>query len=432
MAKAKSRTFSWVYATLPVALATGEIGTIVQLHLVQINGLALGTIYAGLAAAFFNGVAVPAAIFWGYVTDRFHARKAMIVASYLVMALILASFYLEQNTVGTISEYSVFSFISTATATPLNLLIMESEPKNEWSNYFAKLSFASGIGTCTGLIITTLWTAVLPLLLFTVPLGLASLASAGLAVVMIREPPVSLERETIARREQSFFARLRALPLFFLSAPNAGDFRRIFRGLKSGLTSYTPLLYLSIVFFSLSGGVFNASFVPGLYSFSFGSGPIFLLIFLTTAIQTFVFEEASKIVAKRNLTWVSIQGLAARGVCYAGLGVSVLIFKGPYYIIPALTLYPIASGIAYAFYYTASNTMVFYSVQNKSPGSALGVYSAIVGLATTVGSLASGFISVYLGFDATFIVAGLLLAPAVGALFRLRGQQGPIASSASR
>ncbi|HXW37255.1 MAG TPA: hypothetical protein VEJ36_05075 [Nitrososphaerales archaeon] len=422
----KSNRISWIYAALPVALATGQIGTIVQLHLIDINGQALGTIYAGLASAFFNGVAIPAAIFWGFVTDRFHARKGILVSSYIVMAVALVSFFFEQNTVGTISEYSAFSFISTATATPLNLLIMETEPKNQWADYFAKLSFSSGIGTCCGLIASTIWSNFLPLIDFTVPLGFASLASAVLATVLIREPPLVLEKETIARRKQSFFTRLRTLPIFFIAVPTGADFKRVFRGLRSGLTSYTPLLYLSIVLFSLSGGVFNPSWVPALYSLSFGSGPILLIILIVSAVQTFVFEYAGKYVAARSLVSVSITWLAVRGSCYAALGLSLFFFKGYLYVIPALTLYTISSGIAYAFYYTASNTMVFNSIQNRSPGSTLGVYSALVGIATTSGSLVSGFISVYFGFDVTFVAAGLLLGASVLVLFQLKKHVGSL------
>jgi len=82
-------------------------------------------------------------------------------------------------------------------------------------------------------------------------------------------------------------------------------------------------------------------------------------------------------------------------------------------------MYPIGAGIAFAVYYTSSNTMMFNTVQGKNPGAALGVYSAVVGLAATAGSLASGFISVYVGFYTTFVLAGVLLFSAVGIIARL-------------
>ena len=56
--------------------------------------------------------------------------------------------------------------------------------------------------------------------------------------------------------------------------------------------------------------------------------------------------------------------------------------------------------------------MVFNSLGSKGHGSSLGVYSALVGVATMVGSLISGFTSVYLGYYVTFMLAAFFLATA--------------------
>ena len=77
---------------------------------------------------------------------------------------------------------------------------------------------------------------------------------------------------------------------------------------------------------------------------------------------------------------------------------------------PVLIFYPIAAGIAYSVYYTASNTMVFNSLRGGRQGSSLGVYSALVGVATLLGSLVSGLTSFFLGFSTTFIIAAVCLA----------------------
>jgi MFS family permease len=63
--------------------------------------------------------------------------------------------------------------------------------------------------------------------------------------------------------------------------------------------------------------------------------------------------------------------------------------------------------------------MMFNTVQRKNPGSTLGVYGAVVGLAVTVGSLVSGFISVGLGFFVTFTIASILLYLSVLVVSRL-------------
>ncbi|MGD1054811.1 MAG: MFS transporter [Nitrososphaerales archaeon] len=409
----RTRKTSWVYSVFPVALATGPLGTMVQLYLIELNGVTLGTIYSGLAVAIFNGVSIPAAIFWGFTTDRLHRRRGLIAASYALMAVVLVSFYFDRTTAGTIATYSIFSFISVASATPLNLLIMETEEKGRWAGAFAKLSMMSSVGNVGGLVLSTLWSEEFPLILLSVPLGFFALVSAALSVVTISEPAFIFERESVAMRRSSFFSRLLTLPVFFIRAPKASDFKRVFRGLRSSLTSYVPLFYISTVLFYLSSGLFNTSFVPAMSAFSLTQFEVFGVILAGAAAQTLAFQGAGRYVGTQSLVTTTAQGLLIRGWSYVVIGAAALLLAGPLFIVPALVMYPIAAGLAFAVYYTSSNTMMFNTVQRKNPGAALGVYSAVVGLAAMGGSLASGFISVYLGFYTTFVLAGVLLFAAV-------------------
>jgi len=416
----KKRRVGWVYSVLPVSMATGPLGPLVQLYLIQLNGQILGTIYASLAFAMFNGVSIPASMFWGYATDRLHNRKTIVVVSYALTASILFAFYFLGNTPGTILVYSVFSFISAAAATPLNLLIMETEHKGKWANAFARLSMISSLGNVGGLVLSTLWGAGgLPLILLSIPLGTFSLASAVLAFATISEPAFVFERETIVRRRASFFTRFLALPLMFLTTPGLVDFRRLFRGLRFSLTSYLPLFYISTVCFYLSSGVFNTSLVPALSTFSLSTGEVFAVILSGMVVQTLAFRYAGRYFERRSLASGSIQGLLLRGGCYVLFGVFALVAAGPGYVIPALILYPLASGVAFAAYYISTYTMMFNAIQRGNAGSALGVYSAVIGVATLAGSLGSGFISVFAGFHVTFISAGLLLFLAAAVVTRL-------------
>ncbi len=404
---------------IPASLAGGPLGTLIQLYLIQLNGPSLGVIYASLAVAAFNLVSIPASMFWGYATDRLRLRGAILVGSYGSTALILFTLLFVRSAPGAILVFSAFSFMSAAAATPVNLLIMETAQKSRWAGTFARVSMLSSIGNVGGLVLSTVWAQWLPLILLSLPLGVFALVSAILAFAMIREPPFVFEGETIVRRAPSFFAQLLTLPLIFLKIPNLSDFRRVFRGLGSSLTRYMPLFYLSIICFYLSSGVFNTSFVPALSTFTHSDAQVFAVILAGMVVQTFAFRFAGKYLARRPLASSSIQGLLLRGGSYALIGVFAVVAPGPIFIVPALVLYPIAAGIAFAAYYTSSNTMMFNSVQTRNPGSALGVYSAVVGLATLAGSLASGFVSVYLGFDVTFVSAGLLLVVGAAILTKL-------------
>ncbi|HEY6283724.1 MAG TPA: hypothetical protein VIW22_07350 [Nitrososphaerales archaeon] len=416
-----TRRVSWIYSTFPIALASGPLGTLVQLYLIDINGINLGTIYGGLAAAIFNGVSIPAALFWGFAIDRIHTRRWMITLSYALMGLVLISFYFDTSTGGTIARYSAFSFVSVASASPLNLLIMETETKNRWAPTFAKISMVSSVGNVVGLVISTLWSELLPthMTLLFIPLGVFGLISAGLAVSLIPDTAIVFERENVALRRPSFFSRLLANPVFFIGVPRLSDFRRAFRGLRSSLTSYVPLFYVSTILFYFSSGLFNTSFVPSMQSVAISGQAVFAVILAGMVVQTLTFQGAGRFISSRPLVATTVQGLLLRGGSYVALGASILFVGGPFFIGPALVFYPLASGIAFALYYTSSNTMMFNTVQGRNPGAALGVYSAIVGISAMTGSFISGFVSVYLGFYTTFVLAGVLLFAAVAVVIRM-------------
>lgn len=407
----------WLYSTFPISVATGPLGSMILLYLIALNGQTLGTIYGGLASAVYNGISIPAALFWGLIIDRLHKRRGLITLSYALIGVALVSFYFERSAGGTIALYGVVSFVSLASATPLNLLIMETEHKSRWAWAFARLSLISSLGNVFGYLFAVVWTDQLVLLF--VPMGALSVVSSVLAVVMIREPEFVLERETVAGRRPSFFSRLLANPVFFINIPSLSDFRRAFRGIRSTLTRSVPLFYISTILFYLSSGLFNTSFVPAMHLFSVPDQQVFGVILAGMSVQTAAFQVAGKLVREKNLVTTSVQGLLLRGWSYLGIAAAALLVSGPLFVIPAALLYPLAGGLAFAIYYTSANTMMFTTVHSKSAGSALGVYSAVVGIASMIGSFASGFVSVYDGYYLTFILAGVLLFAAVAVVGKI-------------
>jgi MFS family permease len=417
----EKRRTTWIYSAFPISVATGPVGTMVQLYLIYLNGQALGTIYGSFATAVYNGVSIPAALFWGVATDRLHKRRSLVALSYALVAIALVSYYFDRTTAGTISRYGAISFVSVASATPLNLLIMETEQKGKWASAFARLSLIISAGNVAGLLISTLWSQFFPndLVLLFVPLSAFALVSSGMALVMIHEPKFVLERETVALRKPSLISRLRANPVFFIGIPSRTDFKRAFRGLRTGLQSYIPLFYISTILFYVSAGLFNTSFVPAMHFYSLPDGQVFAVILAGMVVQTLAFQRAGEFINRRSLITSSIQGLLIRGWSYLAIGVAALLVSGTLFMVSSLLFYPLAGGVAYAIYYTSSNTMMFNTVKGRTAGSALGVYSAVVGLATMAGSFVSGFISVYSGYYVTFVLAGVLLFATVAVVSRL-------------
>ncbi len=399
----------WVYSVLPINLALGPVGTFVQLYILVLHGTVIDI---GLAATLFNAVSIPAAMVWGYATDHHQSRKLIIVSSYVALAANLLLFAFAGTIHGVQLLYAVFSFLSSASATPLNLLIMETEPKPKWASTFSRLSMLSSVGTSFGLVLGVGWADYFPLNLMVVPLAALTLVSAALSVVMIKEPRFVFEEGIIVMVRRSFYVLLLAVPMLFLRIPRIFDFRKTLRGLRYELTRDTQVLYLSIITFYIALGIFNTSIVPSLYTAHLSKSQIFLNSLVAMIVQVLAFRYTGPYIEKRNLRRAAIAGLALRSISYALIGVAAYFLTGLSYLGANLILFPIAGGVAFALYYSASNVMIFNTLGHANQGSTLGVYSALVGLATTLGSFISGYTSFYFGYYSTFILSGCVLAVA--------------------
>jgi len=407
--RARKNSLTWIYSVLPINITLGPIGTLVQLLILNLHG---SVIDIGLAVTLFNAVSIPSAILWGIATDRYHKRKPVIFLSYLVVSGTIGLFLIAGTIHGIDLLYAVISFFSTASATPLNLLIMETQPKSRWTSAFAKLSMMSSVGVTLGLLLGVAWGDFLPLYLIMIPLAVFSVASAVISFLTIQEPTMGFERTMIVLVRRSFYERLLALPMLFLHIPRASDFTRVFKSMRFELTREPLLLYLSIIAFYASSGIFNTSLVPSFNQAKITNSEVFLVLLAGMIVQTIAFNSIAPRVEKRSLKETAVSGLTLRSICYVLVGISAYLFTGSMYLGANLILYPLSSGIAYAAYYSASNVMVFNSLGADKHGSSLGVYSALVGFATMIGSFFSGFISFYEGYYTTFIIAGFIMATA--------------------
>ena len=400
----------WIYSVVPINMAVGPVGIFAQLYILQLHGSVLDI---GVATTLFNAVAIPGAIFWGIVTDRVHTRKTLVAFSYVTVAAVLFAFPLVGTIYGVEIVYTVFSFLSIAFATPLNLLIMETQPKASWASAFARFSMVSSLGTTIGLVIGVGWGEFLPFQLLVIPLGVLSLISAVLTVKMIKEQPWIFDQSMIVMIRHSFFDRILALPMLFLKIPKIVDFQRIFRGARFGLTRQPALIYLSIGAFYFASGLFNTSLVPSQYSANLTKSQVFSVSLAGMIIQTLAFNYYGKRIQQKGIRSTAVQGLLLRALSYVAIGTAVVYVAGLPYLGVNLIFYPLGAGVAYASYYAASNVMVFNTLGHSNQGSSLGVYSALVGVATMAGSFLSGLISFYIGYGATFIAAALWLGVAV-------------------
>ncbi|NLE03646.1 MAG: MFS transporter, partial [Crenarchaeota archaeon] len=287
----------WMSSVLPFNIALGPISTLVQLLILSLNGT---VVEVGLAITLFNAVSVPAALFWGFVTDRFQRRRFLIIASFLATGIILVSFLFVKTTYGVTFLYALFSFATITSTTPLNLLVMETEYKHKWASAFAKFSLITSVGQTIGLLLGMIGSLYFSLEYLMIPLAVLSLISAGMAGYLVKEPQIVFERQILVMSKPSFFNRLRNSPYLFLKIPSSNDFKRIFKNLHSELTRQTPIIYLAIFFFFLSAGIFNTSIIPALERKGIPSLLIFFVIMIGMIVQIISFKFAGPYTEKKS------------------------------------------------------------------------------------------------------------------------------------
>jgi MFS-type transporter involved in bile tolerance (Atg22 family) len=66
-------------------MAIGPVGTFALLCILQLHGSVLDI---GVATTLFNAITTPGAIFRGFVTDRVRTKKALVVSSYVTVAVV--------------------------------------------------------------------------------------------------------------------------------------------------------------------------------------------------------------------------------------------------------------------------------------------------------------------------------------------------------
>jgi len=406
MQKEEART-RWLWAFAPVNASAGIFLTLLPLYILNLGG---NVVDVGLTTSVYIVSLVPSALIWGFSADSYPRRKIYITFSYLGMGAILLLIYLF----GKLSLLPIFlalyGFISVAAVPAVNLLLMESFTKSSWTDMIARLSFISLIGYDAGIITGVAWSSFFKLEGLIALSAASSLLSGALAMKLIREPKIVFERKAILFSREVFTHRLRALPALFLSFPTVLEFRRFARMLRLTFLNEVPLLYLSVFVFDLGANIFGTSYTPALKQNYVLDNEIFLITFSNTATQTVLyfyihkrrfFERYTVVDATK---WV----LGARSGIFLATSIAVALFQGSRLMAANMVIYAVLGG-SFSFYNAAMSTLVFRTLGSQRQGEILGVYSALGGLFSFMGAISSGYLSLTIGYAATFLIAAVLM-----------------------
>ena len=390
---------------VPFNAAVSAISTLVPLSILALGG---SVIDVGFAAVAYSLALVPAPLVWGYVCDVTGSRRKVII---LAVAILLAStltMYLSSSITTLVLAFAAIAHATGMVSPASNLLIIEGLPKAGWDRGYATLSWYSTVGTMTGLAAGLVWELFLPLNTFLLACAVFAAASLVASVVMIRDSPMTIERKTILVNPQAFVARLTQLPLPFDRLPRPSDFTSVVRLAREGLTRDIPIIIISSTLFSLSLNVFFTSFTPYLKANQLTNWEVYLTSLYVNGMN----GVASRYVLGRlkgSVTPAIASGaLAVRAIGMLLAAVFAIFVVGRATLYATLLTYTLL-GLAYTIISVNLNSLFYKGLPAGRQGGLLGVYSASNGAALFLGSLASGYVSYYLGYPITFFVGGILV-----------------------
>ncbi|MHB1830102.1 MAG: MFS transporter [Candidatus Micrarchaeaceae archaeon] len=393
---------------IPANIAYGPLSILITLYILKLGG---GILDVSYAITLSGMISIPAVFLWGFVTDLVNKRKALIVFPYFLTGVLIAGLLFIKNIYGIIVLYAVISFVNAATGAPINLLIMENGKKSIWTHNFSLLQTLASLGATVGYVIAWIITGVASLGILIIVLAISSVVSAFIAQGTISDPG-SLEKGVSINKSMNYFLyRLVGIPHMVVRIPNPMNIKKWFefRNIASDKRGLVIAFYAISFIFFFGSSIFNTEYPVGLRLGGLTESAIFFIVFSTMVIQTLTFYYYDNFTRNLNIKAASWLALLLRGSSYVLIGVVFVGLKGFDFFTGNFLFYIMASGVAYAIYYPTSYAILFKTLGSKGRGSAIGIYSSLIGIGTFTGSLVSGGLAVTYGFGLTFVVGGVLM-----------------------
>jgi len=419
----------WFLSYLPLAISDGIATPLIPLLALQHFGASAFVVTIIIAASAMSQV--PFTIIWGNLSDRVAHRKYFLVGSFLATGVSIIAIALARDLM-TFFWLNVVEGLASAASAPIGtMLLLETRHKRWWPQDIGLFGLISGLGTTVGLAVGFVWlfvightgTAVTTMTGLLLLSGALAVVSAAAAFVWIEEPTTRIERRTtnellhlrpgIAERARNL--RLRVAGIVDLTRSTA-------ERLPGREYLFLAALGVMSVGFDIFYGPFPV-FLISVFGHSAYSGDagVFIVYLGSAAASTALFFHSGKAVDNHSPKSVFLESIGARFL------LMVLFLWGPLYVlfgrdVPALlgwfTLLNALMGVTWAFISTASTLFLVRLVGRSARGRALGLYNAVAGAGSLLGTLLGGWLyatyGVHLAYSIaslTVLVGGALLVP---------------------
>ncbi len=414
----------WFLAYLPLAISDGIATPLIPLLALQHFGATAFAVTIIIAASAMSQV--PFTILWGNLSDRVAHRKFFLVGSFVATGLSLIGIALAHNLL-TYFWLNVVEGLASAASAPIGtMLLLETRHKRWWPQDIGFFGLISGLGTTVGLGVGFVWLFVIgaasPAIRVMTGLlflsGALALLSAVVAWAWIEEPVGRLDRRSVSDLlnlhrgviERIRHVRARVVGLIDLTRATA-------ERLPSGEYLFLAALGVMSVGFDLFYGPFPVFLWQGA---RFSDAGIFIVYLGSAGASTALFYHSGRSVDLHSPKSVFLESLGGR------ILLLLLFLWGPIYVLlgfgtPALlawiTLLNAMLGVTWAFISTASTLFLIRLVGRSARGRALGLYNAVAGAGSLLGTLLGGWLYATYGVHVAYSIAAGVVA--VGAVLLL-------------
>ncbi len=420
----------WYMSLILANLVMGMSSVLIPLRISLV--FHLDTQQLGLAATLGSLAAVAGSLIWGRLSDAAHRRKIFVIVSYAMVGLAHIGLAWTPSFAGLLAYNAVLSFFWVANASVAVLLVIEGADESLWESRIGSLNQSGGFGWLAGLVLggtivgtvlaRTSVSAGISLLLGA--LAVIALVASGIAAVTITPVAATFVRRRfrgLAIAEGNLLPEAwKFSPLHLYHRFSPSRLRSLNRNVRIFLLS-TFLAFAGIAFFAVP--------LPLALSQQLGFSAS-LVFFGYTALHTGIvltYPFAVRRVRSHGGEKAHIGALLVRSFIF--IGASVFLWVGGraswWAVLPLLGVI----GATWAVFQLSGVALAARLAKPENRGLALGSYTALAGISTSIAGICAGVLTRSVGYHASLLVSAALLllaAAGIGMLRRRNGHDAPV------
>ena len=413
----------WFYGFVPHKIGAGSTVSLPPLFITEVLGGSVAMV--GVATSITAAAAVPAAILWGWLSDRFGSRKLYLALGFLGFGIPTLLMAFSQNVANYLLLTALVGAFSIAGTPVSSTLIMDTTPKDQWHDAFGRFNQVGGWGLVVGRLVGLTWityvTAATGNLMaqrsLWVVSGVLSILAAGvvwlltprLGRVKPRRPARLIILLSLGRAAAATAAGIRlaagGAARFFRQRPQLQGVPDQVRQRGAALAAEPLVIYYFATFalFTASVLAYTPFAVWQRQALGSSTSNVFLMGLVNSLAAAFAYRWAGTAASRSSSVTVQTVAVGLRVFVFAGFAVLSVVELHLLVTNAVLVVLQVISGISWAGIAVAGSTTVAHLAPKGSEGAAIGTYNAFLSLGSIVGALVSGYLAQGTSFAVVFM-----------------------------